>query len=48
VCYNCRRRGHLAKEFPGVGPICLSCNVVGHDVLDFHRMIIKVEKMKMR
>jgi hypothetical protein len=21
LCYNCRRLGHLAKEFPGQGPI---------------------------
>jgi hypothetical protein len=48
LCYNCRRPGHLAKEFPGVGPICLCCKVVGHEVLDFPRMISKVEKMNMR
>jgi hypothetical protein len=39
LCYNCRRLGHLAKEFHGIGPICLCCKVVGHEVLDFPRMI---------
>jgi hypothetical protein len=48
LCYNCRRPGHLAKECPGVGPICLCCKFVGHEVLDCPRMIAKVEKMNMR
>jgi hypothetical protein len=48
LCYNCRRLGHLAKEFPGIGPICLCCKAVGHKVLDFPRMIARVEKMNLR
>jgi hypothetical protein len=48
LCYNCRRSGHLAKECPSTGPICLCCKVVGHEVLDFPRMIAKVEKMNLR
>jgi hypothetical protein len=48
LCYNCRRPGHLAKEFPGRGPICLCCKFIDHEVLDFPRMIYKVEKMNMR
>jgi hypothetical protein len=48
LCYNCRRSRHLAKECPGIGPICLCCNVVDHEVLDCPRMIAKVEKMNMR
>jgi hypothetical protein len=40
--------GHLAKECPGRGPICICCKVVGHEVLDFPRMIVKFEKMNMR
>jgi hypothetical protein len=47
-CYNCRRPRHLAKEFPRIGPICLCCKVVGHEVLDCPRMISKVEKMNLR
>jgi hypothetical protein len=48
LCYNCRRSGHLAKECPGTGPICLCCKFIGHEVEDFPRMIAKVEKMNMR
>jgi hypothetical protein len=48
LCYNCRRLGHLAKEFPGAGPICLCCKTVGHEVEDCLRMIDKVERMNMR
>jgi hypothetical protein len=48
LCYNCRRSRHLAKECPGIGPICLCCKAVDHEVLDFPRMIAKVEKMNMR
>jgi hypothetical protein len=47
LCYNCRRLGHLAKEFHGVGPICLCCKIVGHEVEDCTRMIAKVEQMNM-
>jgi hypothetical protein len=47
-CYNCRRPGHLAKECPGIGPICLSCKAIGHEVEDCPRIIAKVEKMNMR
>jgi Fe-S-cluster containining protein len=39
---------HLAKECPGIGHICLCCKFVDHEVLDFPRMIAKVEKMNMR
>ena len=48
LCYSWRRPGHLAKEFPGTGLICLCCKVVGHEVLDCPRMIAKVEKMNLR
>jgi hypothetical protein len=48
LCYNCKRLRHLAKECPGIGPICLCCKLVGHEVLDFPRMIAKVEKMNLR
>jgi hypothetical protein len=48
LCYNCRRLGHLAKEFPGTGPICLCCKIIGHEVEDSPRMIAKVERMNMR
>jgi hypothetical protein len=48
LCYNCIRPGHLAKECPGTGPICLCCKVMGHEVEDCPRMIAKVENMNMR
>jgi hypothetical protein len=48
LCYSYRRPRQLAKEFPGTGPICLCCKFVGHEVLDFPRMIDKFEKMNMR
>jgi hypothetical protein len=48
LCYNCRRPGHLAKECPKVGPICLYYKVIGHDFEDCPRIIAKVEGMNMR
>jgi hypothetical protein len=48
MCYNCRKPGHLAKEFPSIGPICLWCKAIGHEVEDCPRMIAKVENMNMR
>jgi hypothetical protein len=48
LCYNYIRLGHLAKEFSGIGHICLCCKVVGHEVLDCPRMIAKFEKMDLR
>ena len=48
LCYNCTRLWHVAKEFHGIGPICLCCKIVGHEVEDCPRMIAKVERMNMR
>jgi hypothetical protein len=45
LCYNYRRPGHLAKECPGVGPICICCKIVGHEFEYCPRMISKVEQM---
>jgi hypothetical protein len=47
LCYSCRRPGHLAKEFPGRSPICLCCKDMDHEVLDFPRMIARLEKLNM-
>jgi hypothetical protein len=48
LCYNCRRSGHIAKEFPEVVPTCLCCKVVVHEVEDYPRIIATVEGMNMR
>jgi hypothetical protein len=47
LCYNCRRPGHLAKDYPGRNPSCLCCRAMDHEVLDFPRMIARLEKMNM-
>jgi hypothetical protein len=47
LCYNCRRPGHMAKECPGRRPSYLCCKAMDHEVLDFPRMISKVERMNM-
>jgi hypothetical protein len=38
----------MAKEFPGRRPNCLCCKIVDHEVMDFPRMIVKIERMNMR
>jgi hypothetical protein len=48
LCYNCRRLGHISKECPKVGPICICCKVFGHEVEDCPRIIAKVERMGIR
>jgi hypothetical protein len=37
----------MAKEFPGRRYSCLCCRAMDHEVLDFPRMIAKVERMNM-
>ena len=46
--YSCRKLGHLAKECPGRRPSCLCCKAMDHEVLDFPRTIVKVERINMR
>jgi hypothetical protein len=47
LCYNCRRPGHLAKEFLGRNPRCLCCRAMDHEVFDCPRMIARLEKLNM-
>jgi hypothetical protein len=47
LCYNCRKPRHLAKEFSNRGPSCLFCKAIDHEVLDFPRMIAKLEGMNL-
>jgi hypothetical protein len=47
LCYSCRRLGHLAKECSGGRPSCLCCKYLDHEVLDFPRMIAKLERMNL-
>jgi hypothetical protein len=48
LCYNCRKPGRIAKECPGRRHSFLCCKAMDHEVLDFPRMIAKVERMNMR
>jgi hypothetical protein len=45
--YSCIRSGHLAKEFLGARPSCLCCKALNHEVLDFPRMIAKLERLNL-
>ena len=48
LCYNCRRPGNIAKEFPRVGPISLCFKIFGHEFEDCPRIIAKVEGKDIR
>jgi hypothetical protein len=48
LCYSCRRLRHIAKACPGRRPSCICCKSMDHDILDFPRMISKVERVNMR
>ena len=45
--YIFRRPVHLAKECLGRRPGCLCCKAMDHEVLDFPRMIAKMEEINM-
>jgi hypothetical protein len=45
LCYSCRRPGHLAKEFPSGRSSCLCCKALDHEVLDYPRIISKLERL---
>jgi hypothetical protein len=45
--YSCRRLEHLVKECPGRRSSCLYCKAMDHKVLDFPRMIPRLEKLNM-
>jgi hypothetical protein len=47
LCYSCRKPGHVAKECPSGRPSCLCCKALDHEVLDFPRMIAKLEGMNL-
>jgi hypothetical protein len=48
LCYSYKKPGHLAKACPGRRPGCLCCKAMNHEVLDFPRMIAKLESMNIR
>ena len=45
--YSYKRPGYLAKEFSDRRHSCLCCKAMDHEVLEFPRMIAKVERMNM-
>jgi hypothetical protein len=47
LCYSYRRLGHVAKECPGGRFSCLFFKALDHEVLDFPRMIAKIERMNL-
>ncbi len=48
MCYNCRRPGHITKNYYEVGPTCLCCKLVGHETKECHKIIAKIEKGKLK
>jgi hypothetical protein len=48
LCNSCRRPRHLAKEFSGGRHSCLFCKALDHEVLDFPRMIAKMEGVNLK
>ena len=48
MCYNCRRPRHIAKDCHEVGPACLYCQLVGHQVEDCPRLIAKLEEQDIK
>jgi hypothetical protein len=47
LCYNCRRSNHLSKDCPERRPSCLCFKAMDHEVMDFPRIIAKLERMNM-
>jgi hypothetical protein len=47
LSYSCRKPGHIATKFPVRRLSFLCCKAMDHEVLDWPRMIVKLEGMNL-